>query len=111
MFAASMIESPTMKLPRVRFTLRKMMAAVAVLALILWTGRLLSLSAMYRDRALKYAAEDLGAAELLMGPRERPRVFHPPSARLLWARKMANKYQRAAWCPWLPVEPDSPPPR
>ncbi len=40
-----------MKLPPVRFTVRSMMAAVAVVALVLWTGRLLWLSATYLARA------------------------------------------------------------
>ncbi len=97
-----------MQLPRM--TTRRWMIAVAVAALILWMAGLLSLSARYRDRASHYELELMGATPILMGPRERHRIVHPPSAHLLWAREMASKYRRASWCPWLPVEPDPPPP-
>jgi len=97
-----------MRLPRM--TTRRWMIAVAVVALILWMASLLLLSARYRKRAGQYELELMGATPILMGPRERHRIVRPPSAHLLWAREMANKYRRASWCPWLPVEPDSPPP-
>jgi hypothetical protein len=82
------------------------MVAVAVVALVLYAARLLSLSAMYRDRAYRYEIEWMGATPIMMGPRERYLSVRAPSARLLWAREMADKYRRASWCPWLPVEPD-----
>ena len=98
-----------MKLPPVRFTVRSMMAAVAVVALVLWTGRLLWLSATYLARVRKIKPR-IEAPRTSAWGRERPPVISRPSARLIWARAMANKYQCAAWHPWLSVEPDSPPP-
>ena len=98
-----------MRLPRM--TTRRWMVAVAAAAPMLRVASLLSLSVMYRDKARQYDIELLGATPILMGPRERHRIVHPPSAHLLWAREMANKYERASWCPWLPVEPDPPEPK
>jgi hypothetical protein len=48
-----------MKLPRVRFTVRRMMVLVAVAGLtsgaMVWHGRMKRLSALYEMRASKYA--------------------------------------------------------
>ena len=92
-----------MRLPRM--TTRRWMIAVAVVALILWMAGLLSLSARYRDRASHYEFELIGTTPILLGPRERHRIVDPPSAHLLWAREMANKYGRASWCPGSPSSP------
>ena len=97
-----------MRLPRM--TTRRWMVVVAVLAPILLAARLLSLSAIYRAMANRYDVEFIGATPILMGPRERYRIVRPPSARLVRARELADKYRRASWCPWLPVEPDPPEP-
>lgn len=86
------------------------MVAVAAVALMLWVARLLSLSAMYRDKARQYDIELMGATPILMGPRERHRIIHPPSAHLLWGTEMTKKYRHASWYPWLPVEPEPPEP-
>ncbi len=94
-----------------RMTTRRWMVAVAAVALLLWVASLLSLSAMYRDKAAQYDSELLGDMPILMGPRERHRFVLPRRAHTLWATEMANKYRRASWCPWLPVEPDPPEPR
>jgi hypothetical protein len=82
------------------------MAVVAIVALALWVGRLLSLSAVYRDRARNYEEGHLGSTNIIGGPRERYMIVRPPSPHLLWRRKMAEKYWQASWCPWLPVAPD-----
>jgi hypothetical protein len=99
-----------MRLPRVQFTLRHMMVALAVVALICWAGRLLLLSAIYHARAREFSIALMTETPIWMGPKERLRVYPAPSPRVRWAREMGHKYERAARCPWLPVEPDSPPP-
>ncbi len=99
-----------MRLLRARFTIRRMMAAVAVSSLMLWAGKMLSLSATYRDLALQFDPEPLGATQIWSGPKTRPRVIHPPSASHLWAREMADRFWHAARHPWLPLQPDLPPP-
>jgi hypothetical protein len=93
-----------------RMTTRRWMVVVAVVAPILFSARLLSLSAMYRDRADRYEVDLMGATPIIMGPRERYRIVPTPSARLVRARELADKYRRASWCHWLPVEPDPPEP-
>ena len=99
-----------MRVHRIQFTLRRMMAALAVVAILCWAGRLLLLSAMYRERARAFSFELMTETPIWMGPKERPRVYSSPSPRVRWAREMGHKYERAARYPWLPVEPDSPPP-
>ena len=41
-----------MRVPRLRFTIRRMMVAVAVVALVAWAGRMLRLSAAYQSKGL-----------------------------------------------------------
>jgi hypothetical protein len=105
-----MINTLTVRLPDVRFTLRQIMAALAVVALLCWAGRLLMLSAMYAARAKTYSAGLLGATPRAGGGKEWPRVYHPLSPGVRWARAMAHKYEHAASHPWIPVEPDLPEP-
>jgi hypothetical protein len=99
-----------MKRPRVRFTVRTMMVLVAVAGLtsgvVVWHGRMRRLSALYEMRAAIYITNHISwnhTREM----RERKR---PKSAREKWRDEMAEKYTRAARYPWLPVEPDPPPP-
>jgi hypothetical protein len=96
-----------MRLPRM--TTRRWTIAVAVVGLILWEG---GLSAIYRNKARQYEAEVFaGTPKGRRGSRQGwPRIDHPPSARLQWAKEMARKYEYAALHPWLPLAPDPPPP-
>ncbi len=68
-----------MRLPRVRYTLRRMMAALAVVALICWAGRFLLVSAMYHARAREFSFELMSETPIWMGPKDRPRVYTPPA--------------------------------
>jgi hypothetical protein len=97
------------RLARVQFTLRRMMAALAVVALIVRAGKMMLLSATYRQRAAMYESQLLGATPVRMGPRERQPV-PARSARHQWTSDMADKYRYAAAYTWLPVEPDPPEP-
>jgi hypothetical protein len=97
-----------MRLPRM--TTRQWMVAVVLAALILKAGRLLSLSAAYREKARPYVVEMLGARPILMGPHGSHSPPYRPSPHTRWAEKMGEKYLRAARFPWLPVEPDPPEP-
>lgn len=90
-----------MRLPRVRFTMRLMMIVVAILANVLgllgWLDRR---ARQFRDRRdfhrARWSAIDEG--------------FEVEAAPAAYHRAMAEKYRRAAECPWLPVEPDPPEP-
>lgn len=90
-----------MRLPRVRFTVRRMMVAVALMAFLLWTVKL---SAEYTRRAQSFSS---WLGEPKSAETGRPRYF----AKLQHYAEMERKYRRAAWFPWAPVPPDPPEPR
>src|SRR3954466_12764246 len=108
-----------MRLPRVRFTVRRMMVAVAIFGASLWyceMGRrsknFLAMADFHRLKAEIFRGRVESAAELtsidpirmgdIMG-RDR-RLEHHHS-------ELGQKYEHAAHYPWLPVEPDPPEPR
>src|SRR3954469_24445016 len=99
-----------MRVPRVRFTVRRMMVAIAVIAMLLcgammgkrWVG-------CYR-RASLYAAGERQWREMAARDRGDPR-----SIAATWGpqiaedyAQLARKYRRAMWRPWSPVAPDPP---
>jgi hypothetical protein len=100
-----------MPLPRVRFTVRRMMVAVAVVALALsggvWAARMMALSKAYEARCYELAVmrRKEGGPSVNWGHGHRPL-----SARQEWLRQMSIKYRYASCFPWLPVEPDPPAP-
>ncbi len=84
-------------MPRFRFTVRRMMVAVAIAAVVagFLAGR--------RSRFLRIAAEHEKAARSLM---LHEGFFIPP--RYFDETAMATKYLRAARHPWLPIASDPP---
>jgi hypothetical protein len=102
-----------MKLPRVRFTVRRMMVAVALVALCLaawsyWDRR--------DERFLEFAvkamthttlARDYETGRPFGSLLERAPVNPRKAA---YHAALARKYERAASHPWLPVAPDPPEP-
>ncbi len=110
-----------MPLPRVRFTVRRLMVAVAVVGLALWLGKGLIRHWRYRSLAAAYATKESLARRLSTGdvtatsstlfatrPGEQP-VTSVMANRDYYAA-MREKYERAARSPWLPVAPDPPEP-
>jgi hypothetical protein len=104
-----------MSLPRVRFTVRRLMAAVAVFGLIFWTTLWLG----KRTRAYQWMAEYHAAhrwtAPMVGPPWTAPRGVDSrgeviSAERDRWHAALAAKYLRAARYPWLSVEPDPPEP-
>jgi hypothetical protein len=90
-----------MRLPRVRFTVRRMMVAVAliasVLGLLVWMDRR---AREFRDRR-DYHRTCWSAIDEGFDVEPAPAAYH---------RTMAEKYRRAAERSWLPIEPDPPEP-
>jgi hypothetical protein len=89
-----------MRLPRVRFTVRRLMVAVAVVGFALAS---LTLSANYSRRADYFASLQPEWVSWQSGS-------HSFRAKWDYWVEMEHKYRRAARYPWLPVAPDPPEP-
>jgi hypothetical protein len=105
-----------MRVPRLRFTMRRLMVAVALLSLLLGLvarrQRLLRLSTYHAEqsyRTMIVQQSNLPAAVDSFGGQE-PGAYLFPTPRSEWHTRMSMKYEVAASHPWLPVDPDSPPP-
>jgi hypothetical protein len=97
-----------MKLPRVRFTVRRMMSLVAFVALLVWLASVATRWIDCRSRALhqeelarvlsieKLAIRNQGASE---GEVKSVEVA------IAEAVEQARRYRRGMQRPWLPVEP------
>ena len=100
-----------MRVPRVRFTVRRMMVAVAVVALVLGgVLRALDLarrSAEYRRKATEAEKHEKRLVSYSKRYPERAKRLRALSGD--WA-SVKEKYHRAARYPWLPVAPDPPEP-
>jgi hypothetical protein len=106
-----------MRMPRFRFSMRRMMVAVVTLALALaairWVAEMKTRSADSRRRARDFGAMSIhyGSGIITsdggwvgMGEDENTRLIDR------WACELSEKYWRLSDYPWLPVEPDPPPP-
>jgi hypothetical protein len=96
-----------MRLPRVRFKLRWLMVAVAVLAAAAGAVEVSRRSTRFRQRSYTHMMRALTEWCTSSGPREtawRERLRVHDLA-------MQAKYERAALSPWHYVEPDPPEPR
>jgi hypothetical protein len=107
-----------MRMPRVRFSMRMMMVAVAVaggaceaFVLMAKRARLQEIAASH-DHASNYMPLPSGGART-----QPPEVREAAVAferlrmrRCLWHDELRAKYERLARYPWLPVEPDPPMP-
>ncbi len=114
---------------RPRFTIRRLMAVVAIVAILLTAGKMLMTWRLRSLKAGEYAAEaqswadDASKVERMM---VKPRSQSDPASRQRLAglgevarnyrdhersnRELASKYARAAARPWVPIEPDPPEP-
>lgn len=96
--------------PRPRFSVRRLMLAVAIMGIVL------GVTIERRDRFRRIAAHHEAEVEKLVG-RLPPEVVYghssddPIMRRLEWHEPMRLKYERAARYPWLPVRPDPPEPK
>ena len=92
-----------MRLPRMQLTIRRMMIAVAVVAVAfsIPVGLRSRSEALARNSQAHFRA----ANDLLFSPR-RP----AGASRFYWHVQLGKKYRSAATRPWLPVESDPPEP-
>jgi hypothetical protein len=104
---------------RPRFTVRSLMIAVAIVGLVmgasLWLFEMRARSAAYRERAFHFGSMTcirLGShlVRAKNGLSVNPMDDENRYLKYVWAHKLAEKYWRLADRPWLPVEPDPPPP-
>ena len=95
-----------MRLPRFRFTVRRMMIAVAIVGVTI--GVLAVRRSAFLRRADHYhrVSRSYIALQLPTPPGEFPDASY--WRQIIWAGKMRAKYERAARYPWLPVAPDPP---
>jgi hypothetical protein len=110
-----------MTFPRVRFTVRRMMAAVAVAALVSagWveSARMEAAMEEWRLECSLRAIDHSLSASIHSGGRWPCRLTSPPSEpsvidpkKAAYHAAMARKWSAAADRPWLAVEPDPPEP-
>jgi hypothetical protein len=111
-----------MRFPRPRLTVRRLMIAVAVLALLTGVIAMLIQSERHRQRAVYHAKMELETRHLinfyqgdLVLQRGENRADYPAklvlfTARNLYHSEMKRKWEDAAHHPWLSVAPDPPEP-
>jgi hypothetical protein len=105
-----------MRLPRVQFTIRWVMLAVASAATIL--GAAVELQRRH-DRFLRLAEHHEASSSITFSCGKRCSITNGlgedvrrwSNARIGWHRRLGEKYRRAASSHWLPAEPDPPEPR
>jgi hypothetical protein len=116
-----------MRLPRVTFTVRRMMVAMAVAALTFAILRFWAVRQLYLEKAGHHAGfralvlrspetiaywESRWTSQREGMPARYPWPGGPPfvPAMAKYHDAMRIKYERAARYPWLPIEPDPPKP-
>ena len=84
-----------MILPRTRFTVRRLMVAVAIVAVGMVSKRRYDLACYHKEQAgIPFMITTSASITEFYVVRDR---YH---------REMERKYRRAMWYPFLPVEPD-----
>jgi hypothetical protein len=108
-----------MRLPRVRFKVRRMMIAVAVVAMVTGMYGLARRSTIYESKARLNADREVLSRDLMasFANPDRPEVveicrqeYAVNLARAEHEGRLKLKYLHAARYPWHPVEPDPPEP-
>ena len=91
-----------MRMPRFRFTVRRMMVVVAIVAILIALK-------VRRDRFVALAAHYAMKEELTLGTADA--VLASDRAKAARRERLRVTYTRAARYPWLPVAPDPPEPQ
>lgn len=96
-----------MRLSRVRFTVRRMMIAVAIVAAMMGWFALQRRAERFQQRAALHGRE----AEEIQDYREMGIDEPLLNKRLAYHTEMRRKYDRGVLYPWLPMAPDPPEPK
>jgi hypothetical protein len=106
-----------MRLSRVRFTLRLMMVAIAVLTPPCWFAeRKLRFQGLAEYHSLRSEADIICCVTLVTDDGKQTALVESATgtpttlARRDWHRVLREKYEKAARSPWLSVAPDPPRP-
>jgi hypothetical protein len=86
-----------------RFRVRTLMAAVGVVALLIWGSKMGLRSYDYYRRATFFASEEYSWRESAARDRFRAQVCLECAE---YFAQLTRKYRRAMWRPWMPVAPD-----
>jgi hypothetical protein len=86
-----------------RFRVRTLIAAVGLVAVLVWAAMMGSRSYDYYRRAREHSAQERGWRESVARGRL-PREFSAECAE--YFAQLAAKYRRAMWRPWLSIAPD-----
>jgi len=104
-----------MHLPRPRFTVRRLMTAVAVAGIMLAALSGLERRRAEYDRTFRYHYNRINShlyiESYFLGIADDPREEESRDAKSAYHQMMARKYRTATARPWLPVPPDPPEPR
>ena len=117
-----------MKMPRTKFNLWMLMILVAVAAVGMGIVRIVSMRSIYLQKAAEYGLAEQDELKILgtldrritwLGGREEEdaqdslkAVVEVRSNRRTWAGyygKLKRQYEQAAFRPWMPFSPESPP--
>src|SRR5258708_3110223 len=92
---------------RPRLTIRSMMIAVGVVALLIWGATMTSQSYDYYRRPREYGANEGGWRQIAARHRGKAEFDSQFELRCVeYFAQLAGKYRRAMWRPWMPVAPD-----
>jgi hypothetical protein len=86
-----------------RFRVRTLMAAVGVVALLIWGAMMGLLSYDYYTRATFFASEEYNWRESAAMDRFRAQACLECAE---YFAQLTRKYRQAMWSPWMPVAPD-----
>src|SRR5262245_48929852 len=96
---------------RIRFTVRRLMALVAIAGLALAVAIMVKRSTEFLALAEEQAEAEqtsLAYADDAGGEGGDPQRVARGEQMAAYHRKLRMKYERAAWYPWMQVEPDPP---
>lgn len=103
-----------MRLPHVRYTVRRMMVVVLIVAIMLATHVTLQRRRVRFERLSHYHIQSIRIESFCScapsEPEESDVLSDKALRQALWHLKLSRKYGEAARRPWLPVSPDPPEP-